>query len=254
MNSKVRRRELYEILKKKKEIQVADMAEMLGVSCMTIRRDLLAMEKEDLIIRSYGKAMLKNASANEISFNDRVNLNFEYKVQACQEAVKLLKGVSSLYIDGSTTCHTLSLFLPTNRNLTVVSSNLSASLHLRDMHNIQLVFPGGMLAADLNTIDTNSSQFIPSNYYVEMAFVSCGGFSENGVVDSNLSGSYIRNAMLNVAQSTVLIADHTKCRNHGLFSLWNWSKFTHFVTDKKPENSILAALERHGVQAHWASP
>ena len=52
MNSKVRRRELYEFIKRNREVQVADLAKLMNVSCMTIRRDLAAMEMEGLVTRS----------------------------------------------------------------------------------------------------------------------------------------------------------------------------------------------------------
>lgn len=254
MNSKVRRRELYEFIKRNREVQVADLAKLMNVSCMTIRRDLAAMEMEGLVTRSYGKASLKNDSANEISFAERINENYDCKLKACREAVKLLDGVSSIFVDGSTTCYALSTLLPPGRALRVLTSNLSAAMYLRNMRNIEVIVPGGTLAKDQNTIDTQSAQFIPDSVFVEIAFFSCGGFSESGVVDSNLSGAYIRNYFRKTAQSVVLIADHTKYKKRGLYAVYNWTDLDYFITDEPPEESLLRHLRRHGVRARWSAP
>lgn len=251
MNSKVRRRELYEFIKRNREVQVADLAKLMNVSCMTIRRDLAAMETEGLVTRSYGKASLKNDSANEISFAERINVNYEYKQRACREAVKLLDGVSSIFIDGSTTCYALSTLLPPERNLRVLTCNLNAAMFLRGMRNIEVILPGGTLAEDQNTINTKSAQLIPDDVFVEMAFVSCGGFSESGVVDSNLSGVYIRNYFRKTAQSVVLIADHTKYKKRGLYAVWSWSDLDYFITDTQPEASLFQHLQRQGIRVRW---
>ena len=251
MDNKTRRREIYEYLKKNQEIVVADMAKMMGVSCMTIRRDLMSMEREHLIIRSYGKAIIKNDTANEFLFSDRLSVNYEYKLSACKEAIKLLEGASTIFLDGSTTSYMLCTLIPPQRRLTVISSNLSAALHFRDYPNVQLVFPGGYLAKDRNSIDIESSQFIPKNVYADIAIVSCGGFSEKGLMDSNISGATVRNYMCKNAQRVVLLADHTKYRKPGLFMPWKWADFDDFVTDQKPPDHLLSQLKKEGVKTHW---
>ena len=253
MDNKTRRREIYEYLKKGQEIVVADMAKMMGVSCMTIRRDLASMEKEGLITRSYGKARLVNGTANELSFSDRLNIDYPLKLAACKEAVKLLDGISTIFLDGSTTSYTLSTLLPRDRKLTVISCNLSATLHLRDLPNVQLVFPGGRLAQDRNSIDIESSRFISEDVFVDAAIVSCGGYSEKGLVDSNLSGAFVRDYMCKSAQCVILIADHTKYHKPGLFTPWKWSDFDNFVTDERPPEHLLRQLAQESIQIHWPS-
>lgn len=250
MDNKSRRREIYEYLKKNQEIVVADIAKMMGVSCMTIRRDLSSMEKEGLITRSYGKARIENDTANELSFSDRLNVDYEYKLAACREAIKLLRHATTIFLDGSTTSYVLSTLLPIDRQMNVISSNLNAAMYLREHSNIQLVFPGGCLAGDRNSIDIESSQFIPENMYVDVAVVSCGGFSEKGLVDSNISGSLVRSYICKNAQQVVVIADHTKYRKPGLFTPWNWPDIDCFVTDCAPTDSLRNQLRKEKVQLY----
>lgn len=252
MDNKVRRRELYELLKTHKEIQVADAAKQLGVSCMTIRRDLASMEKEDLVSRSYGKAVLKNANANELSFVERISVNQAAKRSVAQKAVSLVENASTIFLDGSTTCNELAQLLPQNHKYTVVTCNLNAVFHLRKMPNIDVFVLGGVLAPDRNNMDGAHAYLMAKNIYVDVAFVSCGGFSEAGIVDSNLAGSQVRETMLNHASKIVLMADKTKYMHCGLFIISDWEKIDHFVTDSEPEESLAEVLRANNVQLHIA--
>lgn len=250
MDTKYRRQQLYEYLKKNQEIYVADFARMMGVSCMTIRRDLASLEQEGLIARSYGKAQIVNDTANEHSFFKRLNDNYDFKLAACAEAVRQLPRDATIFVDGSTTSYVLCTLIPPGWKMNIIVSNLSAAMVLREHANIQLIFPGGYLANDRNSINIESSQYIPGDLYVDAAIVSCGGFSEKGPVDSNLSGAYVRESMCRNAQQVIMIADHTKYRKQGLFSPWKWSDIDLFVTDLPPCESMQKALERERVRLH----
>ena len=250
MNTKIRRRELYEMLKSQKELLVTDAAEKLGVSNMTIRRDLIDMEKEKLIVRSYGKAVLINASANELGFEERTEISLAAKQRVAREAVRIVANMRSIFLDGSTTCNELAKILPDNQNLTVVTCNLSALFYLRKMPNISVVVLGGVLAPDRNNMDGVFTYSMAKNIYVDGAFISCGGFSENGIVDSNLAGSQVRDIMMSHADTRKLLADHGKYNQRGLFNISGWDKFDDFVTDEQPCAELVEVLRQNDVRLH----
>lgn len=252
MNNRIRRRKLYEYLKKNHSLQVSDAAEMMNVSSMTIRRDLLDMEKEGLIIRFYGKAILKNDTANEIPFRNRTDTNYESKRQMAQKAIELLTDNITIFLDGSTSCYVFSTLIPTQSNIKVLCGNLNAAYYLQNHSNLQIILPGGIISEDSNSIDIESAQFIPE-CYVDYAFVSCGGFSVDGLVDSNLSGSVLRSFVTKNAQKVVLLADHTKLCKPGLFYTWKWSNVDYFITDIKPDDGVLRTAEKNGVCVMWYS-
>ncbi|MEG1515605.1 MAG: DeoR/GlpR family DNA-binding transcription regulator [Clostridia bacterium] len=248
MDNKVRRRELYELIKRQKEVLVSEAAEQLGVSCMTVRRDLVEMEKEDLISRSYGKAVLKNASANELGFEERILINLAAKQSVARAAVQLVERMNSIFLDGSTTCNELAKLLPRNQKLTVITCNLNALFFLRGMPNVSVFVLGGALAPDRNNMDGEYTYLMAKNIYVDGAFMSCGGFSENGIVDSNLAGSQVRDVMMHHAGACVMLADHNKYMQRGLFNISNWDNIDDFVTDQMPQQTLIDALRKNDVR------
>lgn len=252
MKNRLRRRKLYEYLKKHQILQVSDAAEMMNVSSMTIRRDLLDMEKEGLIIRSYGKAILKNDTANEIPFKSRVDTNYESKRRMALRAIDLITNNITIFLDGSTSCYIFSTLIPEESNIKILCGNFNAAYGLQNHSNIQILLPGGILSQDSNSIDIESAQYIPE-CYVDYAFVSCGGFSVEGLVDSNLSGSVLRSFVTKNAQKVVLLADHTKLCKPGLFYTYKWSNIDYFITDIKPNDAILKVAEKNGVSVRWFS-
>lgn len=253
MNNKVRRSELYALLKKKKVIQVSEAAEELGVSNMTIRRDLIEMEKEELITRAYGKAILRDSTtATEDKFKEREFLNADVKERMAHEALSLLDGASSIFLDGSSTCNALARILPQNAKLTVVTCNLNALFYLRDMSNINVYALGGMLMPDRNNTDGEYTYQMARKIYVDIAFISCGGYSEKGLVNGVLDGLQTCNIMLGHADTCVVLADHSKYMHRGLFNFANWNQINHFVTDKMPEDSMLEMLRKNNITLHVA--
>lgn len=253
MDNKVRRSELYALLKKKKVIQVSEAAKELGVSSMTIRRDLIEMEKEELITRSYGKAMLNEVTtATECKFKERVPLNIDAKERIAYKALSLLDGVSSIFLDGSSTCNALARILPQDIKLTVVTCNLNALFYLRDMPNINVYMLGGMLMPDRNNTDGEHTYQMARKIYVDMAYISCGGYSEKGLVNGVLDGLQTCNIMLNHADTCVVLADHSKYQHRGLFNFANWDQINHFVTDEMPEEPMLEMLRKNNISLHVA--
>lgn len=248
MGSKIRRRKLYEMLKNQKSLQVVEASKCLGVSTMTIRRDLIAMEKDELLSRSYGKAVLKDTGAFSGSFKDRENVNAQAKERVARAALPLLDGVNSIFLDGSTTCNTLAKILPTDRKLTVVTCNLNSLFYLREMPNVDIYVLGGLLAPDRNNMDGEYTYQMAKNLYVDVTFISCGGFSESGIVNSDLDGLQVCNILLGHAKTRVLLADSSKYQRRSLFDFSRWDRIDHFVTDHSIKPSLEEILHKNDVR------
>ena len=91
MNIEQRRMRIYNLIKVKREVIVAELADYFAVSTMTIRRDLDSLENSGLIRREYGKALLVDDTVNETNFHSRSQNNHSAKMQigraSCRERV-----------------------------------------------------------------------------------------------------------------------------------------------------------------------
>jgi len=90
---------------KQSSVQVSELAELLNVSSVTIRKDLTELEKNGRLYRSHGKAILINPFANNRSVNEKESLNAEEKQLIGMEAAQLVVPNDSILLASGTTIH-----------------------------------------------------------------------------------------------------------------------------------------------------
>lgn len=252
LRSKARQQKLYELIKARREINVSQIAASLGMSCMTIRRDLDTMEKENLISRAYGKAMIVNASADELGYEVRKVRNIAAKQYIANLARTFLMEVDSIFIDGSTSCAEMIKLIPPYKKLTVFTSGLESVFLMKDMQNVRTFIMGGFISPDRNSIDSELTLQIAKNINVDAAFVSCSGYSENGLVNNGITGLQTTMTMIENSAQRFLLADNSKYRSRGLINFANWSMINCLITNEKPPDDFLRSIGRYGVKAVWA--
>lgn len=248
MKTEARQILIYELIKSQGEVTVALLAEYFAVSPMTIRRDLDALEHSSLIRREYGKAVLLDDSKKEMPFNSRYQVNHMLKRQIALTAIKYLKNVSSIYIDGSSTAYEFVHALPPGRRLTIFTNSAVALLHLRECPNISTFVIGGLLDKDTSTLDSELSVNIAKNIFVDAAIISCSGFSTQGFFNNGITGSQIKKIMLENSQHNFLLADHTKFNTQGVFLLNTWDAIDTLICDQPFDTKAAKIIENHGVQ------
>jgi DeoR family transcriptional regulator, fructose operon transcriptional repressor len=123
MKLEERRKRILELLQAmQKELRVEDLAEMLGVSQLTIRRDLDELATGKTIIRTHGGCLAVGRAALETEYHQKVAENFELKRAIGAAAVeRVLPGQHVLLNDGSTTFHLATQF--TGRGPFTVTTN-----------------------------------------------------------------------------------------------------------------------------------
>lgn len=254
MKTEARQILIYELIKSQGEISVAGLSEHFGVSPMTIRRDLDALEQSRLIKREYGKAVLLDDTKKEMSFDSRYQVNHSLKRQIALMAIQHLKNVSSVYIDGSSTAYEFIQALPSTKRLTIFTNSAAALQYLRECPNINTFVIGGLLAKDNSTLDSEISVNIAKNIFVDATIISCSGFSTQGFFNNGITGSQIKKIMLENSQHNYLLADHTKYNTQGVFLLNTWDAIDTLICDRPFDPKAAKIIENHGVEIITGTP
>ena len=148
-------------LLKKGTVQVTELAEALGVSSVTVRKDLTELEKSNKLYRSHGRAILLNPFANNRSVNEKEKLAPEQKNNIGREAAKLICADDSICIGSGTTVHALARNIVPMHRLTVVSASLQVSEILAQNENIDIIQLGGQLRhSSLSVVGIPSSSSV----------------------------------------------------------------------------------------------
>ncbi|MBN2292247.1 MAG: DeoR/GlpR transcriptional regulator, partial [Pirellulales bacterium] len=98
-----RQESILELLARRGRLNVDDLADELGVTAMTIRRDLAAMEKTGVLTRTHGGCVLQSPFVRELPFSQKEQQHREQKYAIACAAVGMLKSGDRVYLDTGTT-------------------------------------------------------------------------------------------------------------------------------------------------------
>jgi DeoR family fructose operon transcriptional repressor len=247
MKPENRQFEILKYLKRCKTASVSNLASHFHVSEMTIRRALSALENASLIVRTYGMAILADTDEDLDVFPQRVNVNLTPKQKIAQLAFPLLKNISSIYVDCSTTAQEFLKILPPDQSFTIFTNSLAALNLLCAKPNIKVFALGGFLYENNNMYDDIITEKIASQIFVDMTIFSCVGFSHEGPFNNEYPGTQFKRIMLNNSSETMLIADHTKALRKSIFLLSDWDSVTYFVTNEPLDPALRNTILQHNV-------
>ena len=212
MHNREREQEILNILKTANGfVSTKQLCDTLFASESSIRRDLKALEEQNLIKRSYGGAMPAMNVSNIVTFNYRTKQNIEAKREIAQKAATLIKEGYVIFLDQSSTAFYLANEIIHRNAITVVTNNIEIMM-LLSKSNIRLISSGGSLSDEnRNCLIGGDANQTFENIFADIAFFSVKGLSGDGAVtDCSREEIIVRNAMLKNARTKVLLCDSTK--------------------------------------------
>ncbi len=194
-------------LQSEEGILVSQLATKLGVSEMTIRRDLTRMEQKGLLMRVHGGAV-RSESAR---FGDRMRNNAPSKRKAAAKLKDALPRSGTIYLDGSTTALNLIEYMHACQDLQVATNNLEAFDRLSHVPGVEAVLLGGRL--DRRTDNLVGALALRSLLAVafDAAFFSAWGLTpELGPMEMTLEDAEVKDLVASRSQVVYLAIDQTK--------------------------------------------
>ncbi len=200
---------ILETLQGDRAVSVKKLAKSLFVSEATMRRDLEVLEKNGLIKRIYGGAMLVKSN-KDVPLSMREGEQTEAKNIIGKKAAALVRENDVILIDASSTAYSVIPFLTGFTNLVVITSGLKAALALGERHIKTLVTGGVMIDNSYSFIGRHAESLI-ENINADIIFFSCRGISMDGrLTDSSMEESQMRQLMFRHAKRKVFLAASNK--------------------------------------------
>lgn len=194
-----------------KEWRVEEMAESLGVSPLTIRRDLDALEQQGAALRTHGGCVYAGRMALDTGYHQRVAGNFELKEAIGREAVKEIRPGSVVMInDGSTSFH-LASQLGSVGALTVYTNSVAILPELMRFPEIRIYILGGEYYRDLACLGGSLLQKTVENLKFDVVFLGADGVDSSGsCLVNDQETARVTQILLKSGRRRILLADHTK--------------------------------------------
>jgi DeoR/GlpR family transcriptional regulator of sugar metabolism len=222
------------------------LAEQLGVSQATIRRDLVQLDKEGRLTRVYGGAV--SAADNDDPFADVATVRADEKDAIAERAAELIKDGETVLLDIGTTTHRLARKLH-GRSLTVITSSLMVYEELKDAQDIQLVLLGGIVRRSYLSLVGYLTEDNLRQVHADRLFLGTSGVRPGGhVMDTTAVEVPLKRAMIAASDQVVLLADVGKFPGTGMARVCGPEDLDVVVTNPSADQATRAALIEAGVK------
>jgi len=223
------------------------LADDLGVTSETVRRDLTVLERAGVLRRVHGGAIPIERLGFEPGLAARDAVMTGEKERIAKAALAALPQEGAVIIDAGTTTGRLAAVLPTDRELTVVVNAPPLAVALASRPNLTVIMLGGRLRGrTLATVDDLALRPL-EHLFVDVAFMATNGCTpEHGLTTPDPAEAAVKRAMVRAARRAVLLADHTKFSQDYMARFAELSDIDVIYSDTGLDRGLAAELEAAG--------
>jgi DeoR family fructose operon transcriptional repressor len=230
----------------------AAIAEELGVTGETVRKDLMALDQLGLLRRVHGGAVPVGRLTYEPAVSTRTGL-LDEKTRIAKAALRHLPTGGSVLLDAGSTTGRLAAMFPHDKELTIYTNTLSIAMGLLDRPLLTVHTLGGRVRPLTEAeVDDWASRSL-SEINVDVAFLGANAISvDRGLTTPDPAEAAVKRLMLESARRRVLLADHSKfgcvsnCKHADLADI------DLLITDAGIDGRELKAVQATGVEVELA--
>ena len=256
LGAAVRHGEICNVLASAGRVSIAELAERLGVTSVTIREDLKYLEEQGLLVRTRGGALAKPEQRAETALELTSMTNRAEKQAIASYAASLVESGQTVMIDvGSTTTFLAQTLSPDLIGVTVVTNGLNIALSLENAPGVSVIVTGGTLRSLQHSLVAPMGTLLLKQMQADVAFIGCNGVDpKRGFTNANIAEAEIKQAMLDSAHYCVFLADHEKIGTVSSAFVADIDKADLLVTDSGSDADVLEALREDGLETKVVGP
>ncbi|MFP3554162.1 DeoR/GlpR family DNA-binding transcription regulator [Paraburkholderia sp. SIMBA_049] len=237
-----RLRMLADALAKQSVMRLRDAATLLGVSEMTVRRDIAASPGHFTYLGGYIVSATDVPNTAGYSLEQEKDHFAQAKAEASAVAAKLIGNNETLFIDCGTTLTTLARLIPNDLHVTIVCYSLNVAEILRRKPNVRMILLGGVYVPSSDSFSGEESIEVLRRMGINKAFISAGGVDDaHGVTCWNFHEVALKQAAMAAAVESHLVVDSSK---FGVVKAVRFSKVEEFASVITEKGQQVAAARR----------
>lgn len=246
-----RRERIEQVVRERERVTVDALAELLGTSRETIRRDLTDLAERGRVRKIHGGATLAEPRLTEDvegSFQGRLLENADAKRAIARRAVQLFQPGDTLFVDTGTTTLWFAEELSSATGLTIITNSAAiAALASRGPSSATFLIGGEYRADGTENLGPLAVEQI-GHFHATHAVLAAGSVEAVGVLDFDVREADVARAMIAQARFVTVLADASKFGRGGLIKVATLDVITRLVTDSDPPGEIASALNDAGTE------
>jgi len=253
MQPEERQQRIGEYLQKVEFASLEDIALQVDASVSTVRRDVTALETTGQIRRTHGGARIVVPKSDEFAFSARDTHQLAEKEAIGRACAELIQPNQSVIIDAGTTVYHVARHLE-SKSPQIITNSLPVANLYASANRIEMVVSGGVIYPRLGVLVGPLAVEAFSKIHVDVAIMSAGGISLEGITNSHGLLIDIQRAMIHAAQKVIFCFDHTKFGRKSVLPLCELESVDAIVTDSAARLDLIDALRSRAIQVVVAPP
>ena len=245
-----RRNIIEQTIIKNKSVLVLELAKQFDVTTETIRSDLEKLERQGVLVRTYGGATLVESVEADMSIHERDTVNFEGKQSIGLRAAQMIKDGETVFLDASTSSLHVARNIKDKKSITVITNAEKIVMELANCPDIKVISTGGMLhSKNMSYVGRIVEETIRKSYFANKVFFSCRGVTlSRGLMESTEAEAEIKKAMIDCSESAIFLCDKNKLGRLGVPVIYGLDKVDCLITDIKLDEEWNRAMQENDVR------
>lgn len=199
---------IIDILLQKEIVRVNDLSALYQVSPVTIRRDLMELEKLGMVKRYYGGAILDETYSKRMNMSNTLN-NLAEQRELISNAIELIRPKSIVAITPSKIHETLSHMLPRELDLTIITNSLNVFEIVKDKFS-KVILTGGFYMKSTNSFEGEDTSIALERHNIDIAFIGLNGFKDNILYTGTMMESIVKKTLIKISKKNIILVENYK--------------------------------------------
>ena len=244
-----RHQSILDILQLQGGVSVTDLSQRLNVSEVTIRKDLTALEKQNKLYRTHGRAIPISPYIGDRHINEKEKQFVMEKQAIGKAAAALIHEHDSILMASGTTILFAAKQLAEAKNITVITASVSVSSMLSQNKDIDVVQLGGLVRESSVSVVGSFAESMLKYFNCSQLFIGADGVDlEFGVTTTNMMEANLNRMMMDASQQIILLVDSSKFGKKGFSKICDLDKVDTIITDKNIPQKYLDSLTDLGIE------
>ena len=253
MNSNPRQIKLLEVVRAQGSASVEQLAEQLGVTLQTVRRDVQRLADADLLSRFHGGVRMPSSTVENLAYRQRESLNAEGKARIARAVAKRVPNGCSLILNIGTTTEAVARALLHHKGLRVITNNLNVAEILCSNTDFEIIVAGGVVRARDRGIVGEAAVDFMRQFQVDIAVIGISGIEADGTLrDFDYREVKVAQTIIAHAREVWLAADSSKFNRPAMVELARLAQIDQLFTDQAPPAPFPALLKEANVRCDIA--
>ena len=224
-----RQAKIVEIIRRQGSVQVDDLAQSLQVSAMTIRRDLVKLQEDNLLERCHGGAVAKQ----EVTYADKSTSHKSEKKKLAAACRSLVSAGDNIYLDAGTTTYEIAKVIQDVQDIMVVTNDLEIAGLLKNSQ-AELFLCGGMVQKSTGSVLGYYATQMLKDFRFDVGFFGAASInSDLEVMTPTVEKAFLKREAQSRCEKAYLVVDESKYDRQAMTKINHLSDYTAVITTRE---------------------